>query len=487
MDDCKLMHETIVRDLVDLIDTVGDVTGDGGKEVVDRWRTGRKNVGSIAKRASNLVLVFPVIVSSDLTYGTAALITKALESKCVTLLRILFSSINYTNINNMQDYIAKYHKNLTSGLNFDDFLADMDRLSESGGIEIINKEQYDAVMNDLHNINYTLESALNPIAINDYHQYTSVYGEKHITLDHKPVEEANLFTEDAAADQNAAIYKLLSDEYGDKFNNLSPVQKAAFVNKVAAAIGDDDSDEVKEAKFRAALGRDGSDWQSYFTKQVISNKDALKANELEPTMMTITFNTLDDKTGTLVKGNGVIGVKCKMYPVDSMELVNRISSKYADSNTLFNLIRASTREISFLRDLVFAIDKAKIDAINMRKESNNAKMFKILERRARGRHNKLLTNNDASPITSMVISQNEVEYLRKYCNLDITKPSVAKVIMNNYNLLAIVVADESLEIGRFLYDDDSGAFETLTFDSLSRDQKDTSYKKIVNLMSKVAR
>ena len=206
-----------------------------------------------------------------------------------------------------------------------------------------------------------------------------------------------------------------------------------------------------------------------------------------PTTMMVNFTT-KDKNGTYFTTTGVIGVKAKLYPVDAMDICNRISSKYKDSNGLFNLVRASTREISFFKDLAFAIDKARIDAINMAKESNNAKMFKVLERRAQiNRFSSLLKKNNASPITSLIISQEEVEYLKKYNSVDMEKSYVTRNVLENYNLMDIVIADESLEVAKFLFDDGDGVFESLTFDSLEKEAKDSSYKKVINLMSKLNR
>ena len=51
----------------------------------------------------------------------------------------------------------------------------------------------------------------------------------------------------------------------------------------------------------------------------------------------------------------------------------------------------------------------------------------------------------------------------------------------------IVIADESLEVARFLFDDGDGTFEALAFDSLEKEAKDNSYKKVINLMSKLNR
>ena len=217
------------------------------------------------------------------------------------------------------------------------------------------------------------------------------------------------------------------------------------------------------------------------------DSDVKKANELVPTMMMVTFNTVSTDGKAVGQTTGVVGVKAKMYPVDSIDLVSRLTAKVKDKNGLFGLVRASTREMSFFRDLGLAIDKAKLDAKNMASNNDNARMFKVLERRAaKNKFNKLLRKNDASPITSLVISQNEVEYIKQF-NLDLEKSSSARTILEAYNLMDIVIADETLEIAKFLFDDGNGVFEAVTFDALEKQNSDNSTKKIVNLLSKANR
>ena len=412
MNKCEMLHETIVRDVIDVINNV--------KQLDDvEWinRTGR--VGSISRQASNLVLVFPVIVSNSINIQTASLIAKAIERKCVSLLQILFASVNITDEDNLYDFISQFHSNLNARLTLDDFIKFADGMVESGVIEIIDKDAYEAVKEDMRNINYYLDTSFNETSINDYVSKTNIYGESTIMLESRSNE---------------------------------PTLK---------------------------------DQTEYFKNQLLP-QDVQKANELMPTTVAVNFTTYCD--GIKNRSTGIIGVKAKLYPVDSMEIISRITSKYKDSNTLFNLIRASTREISFFKDLAFAIDKAKLDAVNMAKESNNAKLFKLLERRAaKNKFSALLKKNDASPITSLVISQEEVEYLKKYNNLDMEKSYVTRSILEAYNLMDIVIADESLEVAKFLFDDGDGIYDTLPFDALEKEAKDSSYKKVINLMSKINR
>ena len=92
--------------------------------------------------------------------------------------------------------------------------------------------------------------------------------------------------------------------------------------------------------------------------------------------------------------------------------------------------------------------------------------------------------NDATRIATLVISQEEVEYLKKD-GVDIDSGKVAKVIMESYGLLGFVIVNDSMEVARFLWDDDSSIFEDISYRNLERESSGSEYRKIINLMSKM--
>lgn len=483
--DCKCVHETIVRDIFDVVNDIKDF------DQVE-WLRKKNSVGSIAKRASNLVLIFPVIVSNTLSIETAMIISKAIERKCTSLLQILFSSMQLTDVDNMQDFIAQFHSNLDlkgNAVDLDDFFDAVDKMSESGKIEFTDKDIYEAVKEDMHNINFYLSEEFNPVSINDYKMRRNIYGESGVYLEAGKTRKIKFdYSGNSGRIANAPKASTLN-----QFDDITGPTNFGNMTNTTDSNNHFNSNNRNVTNNYYGNSKNGSDITlsakdavDYFKAQLLPS-DVNKANELMPTTMLVNFINVNDK-GRTTNMTGVIGVKAKLYPVDSMDIINRVSSKYSDKNCLFNLVRASTREISFFRDLAFAIDKAKLDAFYMASDSNNARMFKVLERRAaKNKFSALIKKNDASPITSLVISQDEVEYLKKYHNLDIDKAYNARTILNSYNLMDIVVADESLEIARFLFDDGDNTYETLSFDSLEKQAKDNSYKKIINLMSKVNR
>ena len=83
-----------------------------------------------------------------------------------------------------------------------------------------------------------------------------------------------------------------------------------------------------------------------------------------------------------INTQAIIGVKAKMYPVDQMDILNRLTIKHKDKNRLIEFVRSTTREISFVRDFLFCIDKCKMDALSNSSKGSTSKLWKLLERRA---------------------------------------------------------------------------------------------------------
>ena len=444
MNPCEQIHETVVSDILKGIKTATAAT----RDFTNSFKKNYYNSGSIARQASNLVVVFPVLVSNSLSIETDMLIAKAIEKKCCSLLQILFSAAQVQEVDNLGEYLAKFHSNLnTKAIDIDYFLDTIDKIADSvpkTESAINMKDIVEAVREDMKNINFYLSEEFNSTAINDYKIAKNIYGESVV------MEAGGRRRTMVKADADAQDLLNAGKAYIDTAVNQAWNKKVLSNNNGKSQILDN---EIK------------------------------KANELMPTIMTV--NYIMKKDDTIIPQTGIIGVKAKLYPVDSTDITSRLITKNKEKHGLFNLIRATTREISFWKDIALAFDKTKMDAIEVADNSANAKMFKVLERRA-SKNNRMRNGKDASPITSLVISQNDVEYMKQY-NLDMEKTHNARIILEAYNLMDVVIVDETLEIAKFLYDDGSGMYEALTFDALQKESSDNTYKKIINLVGKTNR
>lgn len=218
----------------------------------------------------------------------------------------------------------------------------------------------------------------------------------------------------------------------------------------------------------------------------LSNQDKLdKANQQMPLMMKVNF--ISKATGRPITTSAYLGIKCKLFDVAGLDIIQRIVSKNSSAISLFNFIRATSQEIGFWRDFVFALSKAKVDAISNARNGSSSKMWKALEQRAtKSKLNQFFRQkNDATAITSLLVTTDEVEELKKNNDIDLSRSNVARKIMSDYNLLCIGIVDETTESVALIFDTGDDEYELVRFKSLKKD-KDMDAKQIVNLLTKMA-
>lgn len=210
-----------------------------------------------------------------------------------------------------------------------------------------------------------------------------------------------------------------------------------------------------------------------------------KANQQMPLMMKVNF--ISKATGRPITTSAYLGIKCKLFDVAGLDIIQRIVSKNSSAISLFNFIRATSQEIGFWRDFVFALSKAKVDAISNARNGSSSKMWKALEQRAtKSKLNQFFRQkNDATAITSLLVTTDEVEELKKNNDIDLSRSNVARKIMSDYNLLCIGIVDETTESAALIFDTGDDEYELVRFKSLKKD-KDMDAKQIVNLLTKMA-
>ena len=469
------IHETIIRDVIDVIHSVKD------SDEIKGIRNRSGSFKSIAAASQNLTIVFPSLVSTSLSVESASMIVKANERKAVSMLQILFTASTITDADNGMDYLKNFHTNLNTGNSIT-----VDSLIDALDTYVIQKESmtteersyYQAISEDTkRNLNYYLKG-LNPIGLDE----CRIYPNNRVVMEHRGKD----YNEIAFQNELASVLHEDNDDIrqvsmGPMLNVQRPFMPVTInTNSNNSTTGSgggrgnsrkDEMDAIKNER-------------EVFHKQLIPS-DVKKANELVPTMMVVQFVSSESNTPIQM----VIGVKSKMYPVDSMDIINRLVLKHKDNNSLVKFIRATTREISFIKDFLFAIDKAKLDALSQSNRGSSSPLWKVLERRAtKSKVRRTLgQTNDASAITTLVISQEEVDYLKKTENINIEDPRVIRPIMESYNFMGIVLVDEATEVAKFIFDTGDDMYESISFTNLEREANDSGTKKIINLMSKMGR
>lgn len=541
----EYFHESVVRDIVDVLTSLKDYDE---VQFINNAKANR-SFKSITSATKDLILTFPVMVSSDIEPDNAIMIAKAHEKKMASLLHILFTAISVENNEDVFDYVKKFHSNIGSmNGTLDDYVESLDKLASTFGESYdqtlkIDKDVLNTVLEDLKESNYVLpddtkEASLESFKIipgyrtgmNDMiiqeakkhympkgstdQQYAFAAGQvaagndqdgfyqgfmdgsdayalspanaRTITRTNINVSDREQASEDAtliSRYENSPNHGGISDQaYREAIARQNQRNGANRVN-----------DDIGRNRYKAGFEND-KQYAEYmknmaeFHNKVVLNNEYKKANELQPTMMVINFMRHSEESGDSIN-TAVIGIKAKIYPVSSTDICNRISGKLDDKNVLTNFVRATTNEIAFFRDFLFAIDNAKMDAMSYGKKATSNKLWKVLERRSQKSkfRRSLRMYNDATAITTLVLSENDAEYLKKVHNIDILNVSKARKILDAYNFMCICVLNQSTEVASILYDTGDDTYEMIPFSGLEREASDNSYKKMVNLLSKVSR
>ena len=483
------IHETVIKDITDFLKDGINVTRDAIGSA--------KGVGyasSLTKATKGLVMEFPVLVSKANHIESAGIVAKAYEAKFVTLLHMAFAASNITNSKEGIEFIKNFHTNLDTGkISVDEFIDVMDAFVESSNtITADSYAMYKAVTEDMKNLSYHFGEDINETSLNEY-KVMNNYGNLKVVK-----ENFNTPYDQRRKEQEERIKNTIENERKNQ-QASSDIKGKDLDEKDKAQIARwdiqnkyDKNKDVRDSK-KQLLDKQKHDMDMISTSQnLITNyivpSDVKKANELVPTMMVVNFVYKEDGAVEGIFKQMVVGVKAKLYEVEPMDVINKLITKNSDSNLLLKLVQVNTRQISFVKDFLLAIDDAKLDALSKSKRGSTNKLFKVLERRAIGsRASRTLMMKDyCKAITSLVISQEEAEELLKN-NIDVSNPKVIRNIMEQLNLISFAIIDESSESVRFIFDTGDDVYETIPLSKLEKEQKDGMSKKVINLMAKINR
>lgn len=428
----EYFHESVVRDVVDILTSLKDYD-----EVQFLTNSANnRSFKSITSATKDLILTFPILVSSDADPVNACMMAKAHEKKCASLLHMLFTAICVDSNEDVFDYVKKFHHNL-GAMNgtLDSYMDSLDQIAASIDEDYeykgtIDKTVLGMVLEELKQSNYTLPDDIKETGIDEY--------------------------------------------------KIIPASITGYKDRI---IHEADADKTIESRAKTIE----SIYKVHNT--TVLDTEYKKANELMPTTMVVNFIQKGEGGSPSMTQTAVIGVKAKVYPVSSMDICNRITSKLEDKNVLNSFIRATTNEIGFFRDFLFAIDKAKIDAKSYGKSASSNKLWKVLERRStKSKFRRTLKmSNDATAITTLILTENDVDYIKTNKGIDLYNVSFARKLLDAYNFMGICIMNEATEVVSILYDTGDDNYERLTFSNLEREASDSSYKKMVNLLTKMNR
>ena len=418
--------------------TVSDVT-----TIVNNMDLTGKKTSNIADKARQGILQFPCICSNSIDMATASLICKAVEKRYAVFVQEVYSLYSVATVDGNNEAIADYIRTQHHNINNSASMADVINVVR-GSFENLTITDFEGpvflesiIIDDSTNrIMYE-----NKIALED-----GLKGINMTILNDmcKPMLELNENTEYLYEKSNA----------GQK--NVTASQ--SFV--------DDKNNIVKRDVVPKML-----------------DSDSKKANEMVPTTLALKVH-VQDKGGAIRQTiNILIGVKAVLHPVSSNEVINNLSG---ERGKFFDFIRWTSGEISFFKDFLFAVDDIKRDVVN--KSRGGSGWFSVLKRtQARSNILKRFKGKGYMPNATLIVTLDELQYLKSKTGMDLTQEDAVKNLMNRYFLLGFIIVDSATESIQILDGRDGATFETLSFNSLKRESTSNAgaeFKEILKSMNK---
>jgi hypothetical protein len=455
-----------------------------------------KKYTSIATRASEGTLQFPILISDSMDIETAQMIVKALERNYSTFVQTVLSMNSVTNTDDLATYLRQFHQNFNPATNAFSTANIVRTFAESytactlenGNVVMCstytntntpgclhaNKEYNVDLMEDLRTD--ILNRKFVPRQENLYNFKDADTRRKYNNLLEADVPSEYQQTRDRVKDQKE-LNKFLYQQQRDNINDQRELNKFTYQQG---------QDAIKNAKDITDTKLKNRDLHSYaLPQQMLKDNDVKKANELIATTMHTRVHMLNSNGEPIGTQDFILGIKGTMHPIKSREMINNVVGACKNNNKVFNFLRWTTGEISFFKDFWLNIPDMKRDIAN---ESNGASRWWIAlkNRRDLGKvSSTAFVKDKILPNATIVISAEEAEIIKTHYGYDVTNPYFLKKIMQTYYLLGFVIVDNASQIAHFYFDGASD-FESVSFSGLEKEntRDERKFKEMLKVINR---
>lgn len=235
----------------------------------------------------------------------------------------------------------------------------------------------------------------------------------------------------------------------------------------------------KERKFREKMAARPD---RVAMQDILMNNEVKKSNELQPTLLHIRVIAKEEKMYT----DFVIGVKATMHPINSEEMISELVEACRFHSEVFRFIRWTTGEINFLGDFLLNMRDSKKAVA--RQSSGGSPWWNRLRKMSVIAKFKKATfmKKRILPNATIVVSQQEVDYVKNTYGFDLLNPHFVEEIMDKFFLLCFAIVDDSLEVVHFKYDGQK-SYQTVSFAGLEKENSNAarSFRDILKAVQRV--
>lgn len=388
----------------------------------------KKPLKSISTLSSDSIFYFPVIVSDQCSLEEIKMISRALEKQYAAFVAACISLMPFYKIPSegdisINDYLRSFHQNI--GIN----------RADSGS----------AFVTDLLGNNESVQ------------------------ITEADVEKARIGFEkiwrESLAKNESVITRVLTDI---KSMNENGTNKE-YLNSVAKVLLNKTREKLNEDVEELTPDVEGLEVKT-FDKEIFTNTDMKKANELLPTLMKADVTFIVGEEGRLVSRQIVIGVKTYIHKYSSKVLVEDIYQTIKSKRKFLQFVKFVTGEENSLADLILGINKIKYDVATAKKQGVSDRTIQMIKKRSRWAKLQVpYIMKTYLPNASIVITSNETSILKSHYGVDILHSDVVPTIMSENFLLGFVVLDQTNESAFISYEGHNYQFQEVPYTYLERE------------------
>ena len=443
-----------------------DITGILKNEVSKRDPSGgsyTKAIGkayskakSISERASKYILQYPVAVSGSITdLKTALAIAKQVEFDCARFY-ILASGLQPVIDYGKGDTIQAHLDALQTG-------------AESLGYPCkITRATDEDIRRSIENLSYIDKPY-------------ELFGRESLLA-------KNVYSQEIKIDDDVEVEQ--AEANNDESNNAVVDEGSLTGTTTQAPSEDTDKDDNKQPT-------------AFMSPNGVSKKDLEALGKAAPTVFTLEFIIHDIAGGRSIKVP--MAIKSDLQFINREEIKRLVTEVDSPGSWLHTLIKLTTGEISFFKDLIFAADRAKKDVEAERVLGNAPISRRLIDARNRYR-----AKSSANAITKLVNKCKDIIAKKNYKDLpmitvvmteqDFEEASGVRVnrvlsgasklveqIIDTYMLLGFGIVDEMKDVAYFFYAGEEG-YSTVKLSEMGSNGSDKNVgEKLTDVLAAMSR
>ena len=246
--------------------------------------------------------------------------------------------------------------------------------------------------------------------------------------------------------------------------------------------------EVRDAeKHRADMekGRNGAVNECNFETPVSDVKRETKANGLIPTIITAKVFYRTGSGDRLSPTTVTMGIKAITHIVSGAELVKAIKDTFSSSSIVVRGIRWLSGELNLIKDVIINTREIKDTVLAHNPSRGGSRAAAILAnlrfkvKNAGAERLRTGENGAILPISTIVLTKDEVQEIKDTTSKDIMTVQVAQELCRRLALMSIIVVEPMNEIFHVFMDDNQSGYDSYTFKDKDKKEEDGVIKAIL--------